>query len=157
MDLVLVLTVALVVALAVFLGSKLAWRGSATGDDGEERNVVIEYVIEFSRLQNSATGSIGEGDSVRLAGADGQSLGTVTEIFHEPYTELIYSEGEQSKGVLAELEGYTNMLVTLRSEARHSDSGYYIGDVRMLVGSDAEIMSRGFSGTGFCVSIREVG
>ncbi|MBO5279814.1 MAG: DUF4330 family protein, partial [Clostridia bacterium] len=73
-----------------------------------------------------------------------------------PYTELLLSDSEQGVGILAEMEGYTNMLVTVRGEATKDERGYYLGGVRVLVGKSLDVWSPGYSGEGWCVAIREV-
>jgi hypothetical protein len=50
----------------------------------------------------------------------------------------------------------SDLLITIRAEATRSDKGYYVNDARFLVGKPTNIWSRGFAGSGYCISIREI-
>ncbi len=153
-DLVLVLTVAAIVVAVVFIGNKLLGGEQAAASDADK--VTIEYSIQFRKLPDSGTGNLTEGDVIRDANSKA-SMGQVTEIFYEPYAELIYTESEgQGYGVMAEMEGYTNMLVSVRGEATKDEGGYYLNGVKLLVGRQMDVWSPGYSGQGWCMTIREV-
>ncbi len=153
-DLVLVLTIAAIVVAVVFVGNKLLGGGQPVAAGNDKIN--IEYSLQFREIPDSGTGNLTEGDVVRDANSK-VSLGQVTEIFHEPYAELVYTESEgQGYGVMAEMEGYTNMLVTVRGEATKDERGYYLNGVKLLVGRQMDVWSPGYSGQGWCVAIREV-
>ena len=57
---------------------------------------------------------------------------------------------------MAEKEGFTNMLVTIRGEATRDERGYYLGGIKVLVGKQLDVWSPEYSGEGWCVSIKEV-
>ncbi len=153
-DLVLVLIIAAIVVAVVFIGNKLLG-GEQPVSSGAE-TVMIEYSLQFRKIPDSGTGSLGEGDTVRDPNSK-VAIGQVAEIFHEPYAELVYVEAEQGNGIMAEMEGYTNMLVTVRGEATKDERGYYLNGIKILVGKQLEVWSPGYSGEGWCVGIREVG
>ena len=153
-DLVLVLTIAAIVVAVVFVGNKLLG-DNQTVSSGSEK-ITIEYSLQFREIPDSGTGNLAEGDVVRDANSK-VSMGQVKEIFHEPYSELVYAESDgQGYGVMAEMEGYTNMLVTVRGEATKDERGYYLNGVKILVGQQMDVWSPGYSGQGWCVAIREV-
>lgn len=150
MDLFILIVIALVVAAAVFIVSGM--RGGAGGSSSE--SVTIEYTVEFAKVNNSVIGSIKEGDSVTDPD-NKQNIGTVVAVKSEPYSELIYNDNDGSV-YMAENPDISNLLITVRAEASHSDSGYYVNGARFLVGRACNIWSRGFAGSGYCINIREM-
>ena len=72
-----------------------------------------------------------------------------------PFSKIAYNPGDGSV-YMAENPDLYDLLITVRSEATHSDSGYYTGGARFLVGKSSNIWSQGFAGSGYCISIREI-
>ena len=152
-DLVLVLAIAAIAVAVFFIGNKLLG-GNETAASGADK-IQVEFSLQFREIPDSGTGNLTEGDVIRDANSKAP-MGQVTEIFYEPYSELLLSDSEQGVGIMAEMEGYTNMLVTVRGEATKDERGYYLGGVRVLVGKQLDVWSPGYSGNGWCVAIREV-
>jgi hypothetical protein len=152
-DLALVLIIAAVVVAAVFVGNKLLGNGGSVAAGAD--SITIEFSIQFKEIPDSGTGNLTVGDVVREANSK-TPIGQVEEIFFEPYSELVYVDGEQAGGVMAEKDGYVNMLVTLRAQATHDERGYYVNGIKILVGQQLEVWSPGYSSQGWCMEIREV-
>ncbi len=152
-DLVLVLALAAIVVAVFFIGNKLLG-GAKPASSGADK-IQVEFSLQFREIPDSGTGNLTEGDVIRDANSKAP-MGQVTEIFYEPYSELLLVDGEQGSGIMAEMEGYTNMLVTVRGEATKDERGFYLGGVKVLVGKPLDVWSPGYSGEGWCVSIREV-
>ena len=151
-DLVLVLAIAAVIVAVFFVGNKLLGRFESASS-GADR-IPVEVTLMFKELPDSGTGNLAEGDVIRDANSK-SPMGQVTEVFYEPYSELLFVEGDQG-GVMAEKEGFTNMLVTIRGEATRNERGYYLGGIKVLVGKQLDVWSPEYSGEGWCVSIKEV-
>lgn len=151
-DLVLVLAIAAIIVAVFFVGNKLLGSDSPASSGADK--LQVEFTLQFKEIPDSGTGNLAEGDVIRDANSKAP-LGQVTEVFYEPYSELLLTDGDQG-GVMAEKEGYTNMLVTVRGEATKDERGYYFNGIKMLVGKQTFVWSPGYSGEGWCMAIREV-
>lgn len=150
MDLFILIVIAVVIAAAVFIV-----RGMGNGAAGASSSgVTIEYTVEFAKINNSVIGALKEGDSVTDPD-NKQNIGTVVAVQSVPYSELIYNDNDGSV-YMAENPDISNLLITVRAEAVHSDAGYYVNGARFLVGRACNVWSRGFAGNGYCINIREI-
>ena len=150
MDLFLVIIIALIIAAGVFLLRNINKNSGVS----ESKTVTIEYTVEFKKLYSSALGQVKEGDDVRDPD-NKQSMGRVVAAQTAPYSQIVYNDNDGSV-YMAEHPDYRDLLITLRAEAVHSNKGYYVNGTRILVGKSNNVWSRGFVGTGYCISIREV-
>lgn len=150
MDLFFIIVIALIIVATVFLFKTMG------GDKGsvESKNVIIEYTMEFKKMNPSVLGFVKEGDGARDPD-NKQSLGRVASVQTVPFSQLVYNDSDGSV-YMAENPGYSDLLITLRAEAVHTDRGYFINGTRILVGKENNFWSRGFVGKGYCVSIREI-
>ena len=150
MDLFFVLIVACVIAAAVFLLGNIdnGVRGQRT------EAIAVEYTVEFRDVNNQALGKIKEGDTVRDPD-NKRYIGTVVSVQSVPSSKIGYNSTDGSV-FMAENPDFSDLLVTIRAEATRSDKGYYVNDARFLVGKPTNIWSRGFAGSGYCISIREI-
>lgn len=148
-DLFFILVIVIAIAAVIFLRGNI----SKTDVTASDKTVNIEYTIEFKKLDNSVTTQIKEGDRVRDPD-NKQFIGTVVSVQAEAYTEISYNYSDGG-AYLAGNPDYTNMLVTIKAAAQHTESGYYVNGARFLVGKQNHIWSNGFAGSGFCISIRE--
>ena len=151
-DLVLVLAIAAIIVAVFFVVNKLLGSDSPAASGADK--IQVEFTLRFQEIPDSGTGNLAEGDVIRDANSN-SPMGQVTEVFYEPYTELLLLEGEQG-GVMAEMEGYVNMLVTVHGEATRDERGYYLGGIKVLVGKQLDVWSPGYSGEGWCMAIKEV-
>ncbi len=150
MDLFFVLIVVAVIAAVVFVLGNM----DKGNKDQSAAMVNIEYTVEFKQVSNFALGKIKEGDTVRDPD-NKRNIGTVVSVQSTPFSKIAYNSSEGSV-YMAENPDFSDLLITIRAEATHSDKGYYINDARFLVGKPTNIWSRGFAGSGYCISIREI-
>lgn len=150
MDLFFVLIAAAVIAAAVFVLGNMN-RGNK--EQGAEI-INIEYTVEFKEINNQALGKIKEGDTVRDPD-NKRNIGTVVSVQSVPNSKIAYNDIEGSV-YMAENPDFSDLLITIRAASTHSDRGYYVNDARFLVGKPTNIWSRGFAGSGYCISIREI-
>ena len=150
MDLFFVLIAAAIIAAVFFIFGNM--------DKGnKEQNAAtinIEYTVEFKQINNLALGKIKEGDTVRDPD-NKRNIGTVVSVQNTPYSQIAYNSADGSV-YMAENPDFSDLLVTIRAVATRSDRGYYVNDAKFLVGKPTNIWSRGFAGSGYCISIREI-
>ena len=150
MDLFFVLMAALVIVAVVFV---LGNMDKGNKEQSAER-INIEYTVEFRQVNNIALGKIREGDTVRDPD-NKRNIGTVISVQSAPYSKIAYNSTDGSV-YMSENPDFSDLLITIRAEATHSDMGYYVNDARFLVGKPTNIWSQGFAGSGYCISIREI-
>ncbi len=150
MDLFFVLIAAAVIAAAVFVLGNMD-----KGNKEQSAEIInIEYTVEFRQVNNQALGKIKEGDTVRDPD-NKRNIGTVVSVQSAPFSKIAYNSTDGSV-YMAENPDLSDLLITIRAEATHSDMGYYVNDARFLVGKPTNIWSQGFAGSGYCISIREI-
>jgi hypothetical protein len=150
MDLFFVLIIAAVAVAVVFVLGNMD-----KGSKGTQTELIsIEYTVEFRQVSNTALGKVKEGDTVRDPD-NKRSIGTVVSVQSVPFAKIAYNDSDGSV-YMAENPDLSDLLITIRAEAVHSDSGYYVNDARFLVGRPTNIWSPGFAGSGYCISIREI-
>lgn len=150
MDLFFILAVAIVAVAVLFVLRGMKKNPAATNESG----VTIEYTVEFKQLDSSVIGFVKEGDLVKDPDTK-QNIGTVVSVQSVPFSKIAYNADDGSV-FMADHPDVYDLLITIRAEATHTDSGYYTGGARFLVGKTSNIWSRGFAGTGYCISIREI-
>lgn len=151
MDLFIIILVAAVIIGVIFIKN----RASSAGDsDSENEIVTIEYTLEFRKLENSVIGYIGEGDAVKDPD-NKQTIGHVISVQSVPYREISYNY-DDGGAYMADNPDYSDLLITLRATATKDSGGYYAGGVKFLVGKACNVRSKGFAGSGYCISIKEV-
>lgn len=150
MDLFFVIIIAAIIAAVVFVLGNMD-----KGDKTAQAEIInIEYTVEFRQVSNSALGTVKEGDIVRDPD-NKRNIGTVVSVQSVPFAKIAYNHSDGSV-YMAENPDLSDLLITIRAEATHSDSGYYVNDARFLVGRPTNIWSQGFAGSGYCISIREI-
>ncbi len=150
MDLFFVLIAAAVIAAVFFILGNM----DKGNKEQNAETINIEYTLEFRQINNLSLGKIKEGDTVRDPD-NKRNIGTVVSVQNTPFSKIAYDSTSGSV-YMAENPDQSDLLITIRAEATHSDKGYYINDARFLVGKPTNIWSRGFAGSGYCISIREI-
>lgn len=150
MDLFFVLIATAVIAAVFFILGNMDKGNKAHNAE----TINIEYTVEFRQINNQALGKIKEGDSVRDPD-NKRNIGTVVSVQNTPSSKIAYNSMDGSV-YMAENPDTSDLLITIRAEATRSDRGYYVNDARFLVGKPTNIWSRGFAGSGYCISIREI-
>lgn len=150
MDLFIIVLAAAIIAGVFFLRNRT---GTASADS-ESEVVTIEFTLEFRNLKNSVIGYVGEGDAVKDSDSK-QTVGHVVSVQSVPYREISYNYSDGG-AYMADNPDYSDLLITLRATATKDAGGYYSGGVKFLVGKSCNIRSKGFAGSGYCISIKEV-
>lgn len=151
MDLFFIVIITLIIAALAFV---LGNMGKKVGGTQNSNTVNIEYTVEFRKMNNDALGAVKEGDSVRDPD-NKRNIGTIVSVQSIPYATIAYNSGDGTV-YMAENPDLSDLMITIRAEAVHTDSGYYVNDARFLVGKVTNIWSTGFAGSGYCISIREI-
>ncbi len=151
MDLFFILVIAIIIAAAVFLSRNVTKNAGGASAD----TVTIEYTVEFRQLDNSVKVAVDSGDVVRDPD-NKQVIGTVAyPVQSVPFSEIAYNHNDGSV-YMAENPDLSDVSITIRAKATHSDSGYYVNGVKFLVGKSCNIWTSGFAGSGYCTTIREI-
>lgn len=147
-DLALVIVLVILLIVGIFFYKRVS-----SGNDINEK-LTIEYTLEFLFQSNSIAGMIKEGDILRdMSGKN--NIGTVIAVQSTPHSELSYHYTDGS-AYMAETPDYSDVIVTVRADARHTESGYYVGSSRLLVGLPIEVRSVSFTGKAECIIINEI-
>lgn len=151
MDLFFIVIIAIIIAALAFVFGNMGRNGA---DSQKSNTVSIEYTVEFRKMSNDALGAVKEGDSVRDPD-NKRNIGTIVSVQSMPYATIAYNSSDGTV-YMAENPDLSDLMITIRAEALHTDSGYYVNDARFLVGRITNIWSSGFAGSGYCISIREI-
>ncbi len=151
MDLFFIVIIAIIIAALAFVFGNMGRNGA---DSQKSNTVSIEYTVEFRKMSNDALGAVKEGDSVRDPD-NKRNIGTIVSVQSMPYATIAYNSSDGTV-YMAENPDLSDLMITIRAEAIHTDSGYYVNDARFLVGRITNIWSSGFAGSGYCISIREI-
>ncbi len=123
----------------------------------EEQKVLLEYTVQFDYVEASLTDNIKPGDEV--IGASGKnSLGRVTSIRNDILYSELYYNSENDTVSMKEYPDRYNLQVTMTADAVFEPgTGYTVKGSRIAVGAKYSLMFPDYLGTGYCVSMREVG
>ncbi len=150
MDLFIVILVAAAVAGIIFIRN-MASKPVSGGSDGDLVN--IEYTLEFRKLRSDVIGYVASGDTVKDPD-NKQDIGRVVSVQSVPYSEIEYNYSDGG-AYMAENPDLSDLLITISARATKTSGGYYISGVKFLVGKSCNVRSKGFAGSGYCISIRE--
>ncbi len=152
-DLLIILTVLLLVAIGISLFSPVSWIDKISKKD----EVRIQYTVEFLGVDESLIEMIKE-ESLAVDSVSKNSLGRVRAVdASTPYSVLSYDEVNDA-GVLSAYPDKYNVLVTIEADAKYeSAEGYTINDLRIAVGEKMSLRFPDYAGEGFCISVSVVG
>lgn len=127
-DAVIILFVAAAVAVFgyVFLSEK------TVGTGGNEK-VKIQYVLKVGEIRDMYLGNIAKDDEVHDADTD-KKLGTVVAVSSVP-AKRIGTDASTGAQVVSEVEGRSNLYVTIETEAQRVEEKYLVDGVSIMVGS----------------------
>ncbi|HPT85589.1 MAG TPA: DUF4330 domain-containing protein [Bacillota bacterium] len=115
----------------------------------------VEYKIELRMVREELKGKINIGDKV----IDASKLYTIGEVTDVKYANAIYTGVNRQQGTLvySEYPGFVNITVTIKAPADLRSGNYMINGVyKLSVGSYVSIRVPNFTGSGYCISIKEV-
>ena len=151
-------TIILAVALcvAVVLGYMMLKPAPQQQEEGPVVNTV-EYVVRFNKMIEGAGALIQPGDKL-VDTIKNYNLGTVVEVEVLP-CKVSVIDNENKKTVNAVVEGYEDVLITVKGTGTMSESCFVLdGGYNLRVDAITYVRSNGYMGSGPVVSIvREVG
>jgi len=122
-----------------------------------EKNVVLEYTVEIEYVEASLADNIRLGDEA-ISSVNKTSLGRVSAIKND----ILYAEAYYNKDAdvvsMQEYPDRYNLQITITSDAVFEEGkGYTVKGTRIAVGGQYSIMFPSYLGSGYCISMREVG
>ena len=134
------LIILLVLAAVGVIGYVVASEKQAPEEVKQDKK--IQYVIQITELKDEFTGNI--------------KLGVVTACNSE---KTYYTGTDSKKGVqvISEIDGRSNMFVTLEADASFKDNIYPVNGVSLLVGTSIRFITPGLTSGAVVVSLETVG
>lgn len=128
-DAVIILFVAAAVAVFgyVFLNEKSV--GSAVGSE----NVKIQYVLKVGELKDIFIGNVEKGDKLIDSDAN-KKIGTVVAVSSAP-AKRIGTNGLTGAQVISEIEGRSDLYITVEADAQFMDDKYLVDGIFITVGT----------------------
>ena len=153
MDLVLILIVVAVALFVVFVIDPF----SIELFGKQDHQVTLEYTLRIENVDGALIDKIRTKDEV-VDSAIKVSLGYVTAVENDiPHAEPYYNS-EEDVVTSVEFPDRYDVVVTVTAGAVFTeDVGYTVNGRRVAVGSQFFLMFPDFLGTGYCISMRELG
>jgi hypothetical protein len=142
-----------ILAASAMLVYILFFRGAETAET--PASTEVEYKVELRMVREELKGKINIGDKV----IDASKLYTIGEVTDVKYTNATYTGVNKAEGILvySDYIGYINITVTVKASADTSSGNYMVDGVYKLnVGTYVSLRVPNFTGSGYCVSIKEV-
>ena len=142
------LIILLVLAAVGVIGYVVASEKQAPEEVKQDKK--IQYVIQITELKDEFTGNIKPGETLY------EKLGVVTACNSE---KTYYTGTDSKKGVqvISEIDGRSNMFVTLEADASFKDNIYTVNGVSILVGTSIRFITPGLTSGAVVVSLETVG
>ena len=123
----------------------------------EAREITLEYTLRIDNVENALVNKIQMGDEVIDASVK-TSLGYVSAVENDmPHTEPYY-DPEEDIVVMKEYPNRYDVVVTVSSKATVTEGqGYTVNGRRVAVGTQFYLMFPDYTGSGNCISVREIG
>lgn len=153
MDLLLVLIAVSIVLFVVFVIDPFSMNLFGKQD----HKVTLEYTLRIENVEGALIDKIQTRDEV-IDAAIKTSLGYVNAVENDtPYAEPYYNSKEDSVSMKEYPDRY-DLVVTVTAEAIFTDGvGYTVNGRRVAVGTQFYLMFPNYLGTGYCISLRELG
>lgn len=123
----------------------------------EDHHVTLEYTLRIEDVEGAIIDKIQTRDEV-VDSAIKISLGYVTAIENDiPHTEPYYDSKEDVVSMKEYPDRY-DLVVTVTADAVFTEGvGYTVNGRRVAVGTQFYLMFPEYLGTGYCISMRELG
>ncbi|MBR5537566.1 MAG: DUF4330 domain-containing protein [Clostridia bacterium] len=151
----------IVLVLALVVGAVLLWfmvkpAPAASADTPAANSTTIRYTVRFQKWIKGTESLIEPGDKL-VDNIKNYELGTV--VYAEPVRmESLMLDHENRQYVLAALDGYTDVLVTVESPCTITDEAVTVGGGYALrVGATAYIRGEGYMASGPITSMEREG
>lgn len=125
--------------------------------DNQDHSVTLEYTLRIENVEGSLIDKIQTRDEVIDASVK-TSLGYVNAVENDtPHAEPYYDSKEDSVSMKEYPDRY-DLVVTVTAEAVFTEGvGYTVNGRRVAVGTEFYLMFPDYLGTGYCISLRELG
>ncbi len=124
---------------------------------GTEKNVVLEYTIQIEYVEASLVDNVHLGDEA-LNAVNKASLGRVSALRNDILYSEAYYDSEADVVSMKEYPDRYNLQITITADAVfEAGKGYSVKGSRMAVGGQYSLMFPEYVGSGYCISMREVG
>lgn len=147
------LIILLVLAAVGVIGYVVASEKQAPEEVKQDKK--IQYVIQITELTDEFTGNIKPGETLYEVETN-KKLGVVTACNSEK-TYYIGTDSKKGVQVISEIDGRSNMFVTLEADASFKDNIYTVNGVSILVGTSIRFITPGLTSGAVVVSLETVG
>lgn len=144
-DAAIILVVAAVCAVAAL---KLA-PGMFDSEDKKK----VEFAVMISSADSGISEAVGIGDEVSISFSE-KAYATVTGVTEVPHKESEFNQNS-GKYVTQEVEGKSDVTVTLECDASVSDTEIANGEVPVRVGSEMPVRGKGYTLKGYVIDVNE--
>ncbi len=122
-----------------------------------EKNVVLEYTVEIEYVEASLVDNVRLGDEA-LNAVNKAPMGHVSSVRNDILYAEVYYDSEEDTVSMKEYPDRYNLQITITADAVFEEGkGYSVMGSRIAVGGAYSLTFPEYAGSGYCVSIREVG
>lgn len=148
-DAIIILLILAVIAagLYMFLGGGLFT--TSAGGDGETSK--IQYSVEIKQKTRDYCDNINVGDAVQIG--DKEKASAVIEDIDIVPTKMLFEDKKSGVVHYSEIPEMYDIILTLSSDGRHTDSAIYADNVLVRIGERVTVRGKGYSGNGFVMSL----
>lgn len=152
-DLLFLVLLAVMILAVVFLIDPFSM--NVFGSD--EKNVVLEYTVQIDYVEASLADNVRLGEEA-ISAVNRTTLGRVSGLNNTiPYSEAYYDAKENTVSMREYPDRY-NLQITITSNASFEEGkGYTVSGTRIAVGGEYALMFPNYVGTGYCISMKEIG
>ena len=148
----------IVLVLALAVGAVLLWialKPQPAADEPAAATATVRYTVRFQRWMEGTGSLVQVGDKL-VDNIKNYDMGYVVSAEVVP-SQVQVLDHDSRRYVLAEIDGYEDVLVTVESECTVDDSIYVGGGYAIQVGSTAYIRGEGYMASGPIISIEREG
>lgn len=150
----------IVLAAALLVGAFLLWRAArpqkaAEGSPAAASSSTVQYTLRFQRWAEGTSYLIEPGDQL-YDNIKNFEIGQVVSARAVPSETLVLDHANHRQ-VLATLEGFEDVLVTVEAPCTASDEAIVVGGgYELRSGTTAYVKGQGYMGSGPIISVEEV-
>ena len=145
----------ILLVLAIVGGVVWFFVGSELFDNSASEE--IRYVVRLTKIRDEL---VSEGKNLQVGdgvydGAYGEYIGKIESVVVKPHTEQLLNK-ETGELVDAQMQGYSDVYLTITATVKWKDHSYFSGDTEIKVGERIDIRLVEFCGQGFFTSVSKV-
>lgn len=123
--------------------------GTTTGEA-----VKLQYVLKVGDIKDMLLGNVEKGDEI-LNANNGKSIGTVIALSSAP-TKLTGTNSATGNRVISEIEGRSDLYITVSAEAHLVNNMYLVNGVGIMVGAGVDFVTPGLYAAASVVGVETV-